>query len=392
MICFHISSLGYLNTLICFLSCLVCLGCVRLSLVSEAKYSVKTERSISVFKLFCLYKHLPSCLHFTDIIGQSQDTVSTSLEEDKRKSYCLIILGIVQVLLNYLITDLEKQPEGKKGDIRKEIVDLIEIYESLEKDVGKSKQGNIGKRLRFSSRNKSDDTDVGNASINEEREKVPFLSTSSIYQLFQVTFKLYSSKSVGNLSGLQDHSQLSSAKTEKSISSVFSFTLHVCVGHIRSSLCMKEENPLKPLVYGDMKVLGPPLLKVVYLLKPGPPLATGQTNKENKGRKDAEGRKQCLHLALLSLKELLNIYSSGSGLTSLLEDLLAVPASEDATLEDCSEASKIEDPLVKSIEIFMEKIMKPMITDLIAQNSNDVEVNSFHFQTKMSAVSLEHIL
>ncbi|KAL9813705.1 putative fanconi anemia group I protein [Arabidopsis thaliana] len=123
-----------------------------------------------------------------------------------------------------------------------------------------------------------------------------------------------------------------------------------------------------------MKVLGPPLLKVVYLLKPEPPLATGQTNKEKKGRKDVDGRKQCLHLALLSLKELLNIYSSGSGLTGLLEDLLAVPASEDATLEECREASKIEDPLIKSIEIFMAKIMKPMITDFIAQNSNDVEI------------------
>ncbi|XP_024007670.1 Fanconi anemia group I protein homolog isoform X2 [Eutrema salsugineum] len=310
-----------------------------------------------------------------DIVGQSEDTVSASLEEDKRKSYCSIILGIVKVLLNYIITDLEKQPEGKKGEIEKEIVALIDLYESLEKDVGKSKQGNIGKRVRFSSRNKSDDADVGNASINEEREKVPFLATSSIYQLFLVTFKLYSSKSVGNLSDSQDHSQSSSAKTEKSISSVFSFTLHVCVGHIRSSLCMKEENPLRPLVYGDMKVLGPPLLKVVYLLKPGPLLATGQTNKENKGRKDAEGRKQCLHLAFLGLKELLSIYSTGSNLNGLLEDLLAVPATEDdATLEECSESSKIEDLLVKSVENFMEKIMKPMITDLIAQNSNDVEI------------------
>ncbi|CAE6230013.1 unnamed protein product [Arabidopsis arenosa] len=306
-----------------------------------------------------------------DIVGQSQDTVSASLEDDKRKSYCLIILGIIQVQLNYIIVDLEKQPEGKKGAIRKEIVDLIDLYESLEKDVGKLKPSNIGKRVRFSTCN---DTDAGNTSISEEREKVPFLATSSIYQLFLLSFKLYSSKSVGTLSGSQDHIQSSPAKTEKSISKIFSFTLHVCVGHIRSSLYMKEGNPLKPLVCGDMKVLGPPLLKVVYLLKPDPPLATRQTKKDNKGKKDAEGRKQCLHLALLSLKELLNIYSSGSGLTDLLEDLLVVPASEDATLEECREASRIEDPLVKSIEIFMEKIMKPMITDLIAQNSNDVEI------------------
>ncbi|WZZ36654.1 hypothetical protein YC2023_020055 [Brassica napus] len=307
---------------------------------------------------------------YSNIVGLSQDTVSASLEEDKRKSYCLIILGIVQVLLNYIITDLEKQPEGKKGEIEKDIVDLVDLYESLEKEAGKSKQSNIGKRVRFSSRSKSDDTDVGFASINEEREQVPFLSTSSIYQLFLIAFKLHSSKSACNLSGSQDHSQSSSAKTEKSISGVLSFTLHVCVGHIRSPLCMKEENPLKPLVYGDMIVLGPPLMKVVYLLKPGPLVVTGQMNK---GRKDAEGRKQCLHLALLSLKELLSIYSNGSGLTGLLEDLLAVPASDDAILEECSEASKIEDPLVKNIEIFMEKVMKPMITDLIAQNSNDVE-------------------
>lgn len=286
------------------------------------------------------------------------------------------------MLLNYIITDLEKQPEGKKGEIEKDIVDLVDLYESLEKEAGKSKQSNIGKRVRFSSRSKSDDTGVGFVSINEEREQVPFLSTSSIYQLFLIAFKLHSSKSACNLSGSQDHSQPSSAKTETSMSSVFSFTLHVCVGHIRSSLCMKEENPLKPLVYGDMIVLGSPLIKVVYLLKPGPSLVTGQANKENKGRKDAEGRKQCLHLALLSLKELLSIYSSGSGLTGLLEDLLAVPASDDAILEECSEASKIEDPLVKNIEIFLEKVMKPMITDLIAQNSNDIEVSSFNFKIK----------
>ncbi|CAH2044672.1 unnamed protein product [Thlaspi arvense] len=354
--------------------------CFGFSLTQENEQQVGRNVSQEVYssalvkvRSFLLGKKLEGCVRL-DIVGQSQDTVSASLEEDKRKSYCLIILGIIQVLLNYIIMDLEKQPEEKKGDIEKEIADLIDLYESLEKDVGKLKQGNIGKRVRFSSRNKSDDADVGNASINEEREKVLFLATSSIYQLFLVNFKLYGSKTGGNHSGLQDHSQSSSTKTEKSISGVFSFTLHVCVAHIRSSLCIKDENPLKPLVYGDMKVLGPPLLKVVYLLKPGLPLATGQTNKENKGRKDAEGRKQCLHLALLGLKELLSIYSTGSDLTGLLEVLLAVPTSEDATLEDCSEASKIEDLLVKNVEIFMEKIMKPMITDLITQNSNDVEI------------------
>ncbi|CAN8255542.1 unnamed protein product [Cochlearia groenlandica] len=303
-----------------------------------------------------------------DIVGQSQDTASASLDEDKRKSYCLIIMGMVQVLLNYILTNVEKQPEGKKGYIGKEIIELIDTYVSLEKDVGKLKQGNTGKRVRFSSHNKSDDIDMGNGTTNEEHEKVPFLATSSIYQLLLVSFKLYSSKSVGNLPDSQGHSQSSSAMSEKSIFRVFSFTLNVCVGHIRSSLSMKEENPLKPLVYGDMKILGPPLLKVVYLLK------SGQTNKENKGRKEAEGRKQCLHLALLSLKELLSIYSSGSGLTDLLEILLDAPASEDTSSKECNEASKIEDPVVKSTEVFVEKIMKPMIIDFIAQSSNDVEI------------------
>ncbi|KAG2283945.1 hypothetical protein Bca52824_055165 [Brassica carinata] len=266
-----------------------------------------------------------------DIVGLSQDTVSASLEEDKRKSYCLIILGIVQVLLNYIITDLEKQPEGKKGEIEKDIVDLVDLYESLEKEAGNQN--------RAISAREYDSALVVNLMILMWDSQVSTKSENNIYQLFLIAFKLHSSKSACNLSGSQDHSQSSSAKTEKSISGVLSFTLHVCVGHIRSPLCMKEENPLKPLVYGDMIVLGPPLMKVVYLLKPGPLVVTGQMNK---GRKDAEGRKQCLHLALLSLKELLSIYSNGSGLTGLLEDLLAVPASDDAILEECSEASKLK--------------------------------------------------
>lgn len=43
--------------------------------------------------------------------------------------------------------DLEKQLEGKKGEIEKDIVDLVDFYELLEKEVGKLKQSNIGKRV-----------------------------------------------------------------------------------------------------------------------------------------------------------------------------------------------------------------------------------------------------
>ncbi|XP_010558807.1 PREDICTED: Fanconi anemia group I protein [Tarenaya hassleriana] len=300
-----------------------------------------------------------------DIIEQSQDVESASLQEDKKKSCALILSGILEVLLNSIATELEKGLEGKKGDLEKEIADLIDLHQSLEKDMYKSKQSAGGKRIWASS-------DLGNAKVIDEL-KVPFLSTSSLYQLFLTMLKLSSGESISSRPDSQNRSQSSSAKTEKSISRIFSFTLQVCLGHIRSSLRMKEGNPLKKLVYGDIRILGPPLLKVIYLLKEGQVLATQQ---KKKGRKDAEERKQCLHFALLCLKELLTMCSIGSGSNSLLEDLLAVPVNDNGGVDDgCEETSKIDDPLIRSKEMFMGKILKPMILDLLAvPSSHGVEV------------------
>ncbi|KAG4182730.1 hypothetical protein ERO13_A09G063000v2 [Gossypium hirsutum] len=300
-----------------------------------------------------------------DILGQTHDASSAAVHEEKRKCSALILSGVIEVVLNTVAMDLEKAAD-QKVELEKEIMQFVDRHDSLAKEASTSRQSNACKRpnLRATAKDATDDIDSGNPQLIQEHSF--FLATSSIYQLLLIALKLYSSESSDIEATSQNHSQSSSSKTSKSCFKIISFALNASLHHVKSSAAVGNEGPMKKLIYGEINMLGPPLLRLTLLLKPGSNVATSQRKNESKAKKDAEERKELLLLALFCLKEMITVSLCGSCLTHLLENLLSVPELEHADLHDeCGQASEIDDQDIKNKELFVQKYLKPLLTDLM---------------------------
>ncbi|GKU85432.1 hypothetical protein SLEP1_g110 [Rubroshorea leprosula] len=299
-----------------------------------------------------------------EILGHSQDAGSAALHEEKRKSSALILLGIVEVVLNVIATESEKVTGTNKVELEKELIEFVDLHETLVKDARKSRQSNANKKLKTAASQKQDS--IGSSNSKSIQERISFLATSSIYQFLQIALKLCTTEGCSNAAASQNNNSQSSDKTSK-CSTFVHFVLVASLHHIKSSATFKKEDPLKMLVYGEIKTLGPLLLKLVFLLKSGPKVMTSQKKKEIKGKKDVEDRKELLHLALICLKEMITISLYDSCLTGLVENLLSVSELEHAGLDTERDlASCTDNQAIRNRELFLLIILKPLLSDLLS--------------------------
>ncbi|XWS14102.1 hypothetical protein CRYUN_Cryun36dG0094200 [Craigia yunnanensis] len=301
-----------------------------------------------------------------EILGQTHDASSAAVHEEKRKCCALILSGVVEVVLNTIAMDLEKATDQNKVELEKELIQFVDLHDSLTKDACTSRQSNVSKRmnLRATAYDTPDNIDSGNTKLIQEH--IPFLATSSIYQLLQIALKLYSSESFDIEATSQNHAQSSLSKASTSCLKIVSFALNASLHLVKSSAVVGNEDPLKKLIYGEINMLGPPLLRLTLLLKSESNDATSKKKKESKAKKDAEERKEHLHLALVCLKEMITISLCSSRLTGLLENLLSVSQLQYAGLHDeCDLASDIDDQDIRNKELFIVKFLKPLLTELM---------------------------
>lgn len=302
----------------------------------------------------------------SDIICPSHDAGSTSVEADKNKSCAMVLSGMIEVVLNVIADELESATDLFKLELEREIIEFVDLHDSLEKDACLSQQS-AGLRkgnLRSFTNEMHNKTDLGHSKVIQRQ--IPFLATSSLYQILQMTLKLYNAGGSNTNAASQNHSQLSSSKTSKCCSKIISFVLNVSLRHITLYALIGKENPLRTLIYGEIKMLGLPLLRLICLIKSGARSRTHQKKKEAKGKKDAEEQRELLHLALVCLKELIMINLQSPDLTVLLEDMVSVATLENATFDDeCQTATRIDDQATKSKELFMVKTLKPLFFELL---------------------------
>lgn len=286
-----------------------------------------------------------------------------------------MLSGIIEVLVNAIATELGKASDRNKLDLEKELIQFVELYHSLDKDTSFSRQSTATRRGNTRTPAHDKLNNMNSCHSKEMQGRISFFATSSIYQLLQMVLRLLDTDYSNNAEASQKHSQ-SNSKTSKCSSEFISFLLNVSLSHIRSSLLLQNEDPLKTLIYGEIKVLGSPLLKLINLFTSGPKMVTDQKKKEAKGKKDV-GQREHLHLALICLKELITI-SCSSDLTGLLEDMVSISVLQDAGLEnECEKASMVEDPHIRSKELFILKTLKPLFSELLALSFfGEVEVSS----------------
>ncbi|CAK7333380.1 unnamed protein product [Dovyalis caffra] len=306
------------------------------------------------------------------ILGDS----STSVQEEKRKCCALILAGIIEVILNTIATKLKKAKDIERADLEKELVEFVNLHESVEKDLSARlsigiKRGNV----QATAPGPASNIDLGNNRLTQER--IPYLTTSSLCQLMQTALKLYDVGCSKTIAASQNHRQLSSSKPLKCLK-IVAFVLNSSLHHIKSYLNVAKENPLRTLIYGEIKLMGPPLLKLIFLLKSGKKFVTDEKKKEEKRRKDVEDRKEHLHLALLCMKELVTISLQNPHLTGLLADLVSVSTLEYRELDDkYEEASRIDDQHIRIKELFVAKVLKPLFSELLAQSYlHEIEIIS----------------
>ncbi|KAK9288581.1 hypothetical protein L1049_017040 [Liquidambar formosana] len=110
------------------------------------------------------------------ILGQPLAASSKSPEEEKGRCCALVLSGIIEAFLNTIATDLEKATDAKRVDLEKELIELVDLYNSLEKQT--SKQGNGIRRgnLRSTAHDMLDNIDSGRTKLSQGRP--PFLETS----------------------------------------------------------------------------------------------------------------------------------------------------------------------------------------------------------------------
>ncbi|KAF3456246.1 hypothetical protein FNV43_RR00896 [Rhamnella rubrinervis] len=343
-----------------------CLG-FSLSQENEAGRSLSAE---SLSGAFSKIRKFLRNRNLGDIICPSQDSGSTSVEADRSKSCAIVLSGMIEVILNVIADEWERATDLFKLELEKEIIEFVDLHDSWERDACLSQQSaGIRKgNLRSATNEIHNKIDSGHSKVTQGR--IPFLATSSLYQILQMTLKLYNTGSNANAAS-QNHSQFSSSKTSKCCSKIISFVLNVSLRHITLYAVIGKENPLRTLIYGEIKMLGLPLLRLICLLKSGARSTTHQKKKEAKGKKDVEEQRELLHLALVCLKELLMINMQSPDLTVLLEDMVSVATFDD----ECQTATRIDDQATRSKELFIVKTLKPLFFELLDLSfSGEVEI------------------
>lgn len=287
--------------------------------------------------------------------------------------------------MNIIIAELEKASEEQKMTFEKEILELIDVYDSLEKASGTNKQGTLlRKGSKVNVQDIPDKTD--NASKEGSRPSAPklfqmrrhFLVTSSIHQLLGIAVKLFSAGNYNNQAVSQSNSQ-SFKKAFDQCLKLVSFALKACLHQIKFITSVGRTlggDPFETLIYGDVKPLGRPVMQLAWLLKSSPKLQSSAKKKEAKGDQ--------LHLSLLCLNELFKLNSYHDSFNELIEDLVCVAAPEfelECEMDDVQgsiheQDLMMDDSHVKSINLLLEKRIKPLYLVLLSA--------SFYRETEVS--------
>ncbi|KAL0457426.1 UNVERIFIED_CONTAM: Fanconi anemia group I protein [Sesamum latifolium] len=306
------------------------------------------------------------------LLGKDQDSGSRPMEEEKRRYSATLLLGIVEVAMNIIVAELEKAANTQKLELERELSQFVDIHEFVEKYTFNSRQATGTKRAttRASVSDTADKLASGGTKLPPER--TPLLATSSIHRLLQLALEL-GKLDPKNGAASQINSQHSSGKTQVLNSKVLPCILHMCFRQLKFFSFMGKDDPIKTLIYGEIKLLGPPVLNVILSLKPVATPGTDLSKKEAKGRKDVEVIKERIHLALLCLKKLIEISLYDAKYVGLIDDLVSASGFEDVSNGvmdagrdvDCQLAEGIDDQSTRSKELLIKTIIKPLFAEFL---------------------------
>ncbi|MQM05472.1 hypothetical protein Taro_038280 [Colocasia esculenta] len=306
------------------------------------------------------------------MLGLSNETIPP-LQGERRNYYLWILSGIIEVFVNLTAIELEKAEKAEKADLQEEIVNLAVLYNSVEKDlctkqVDGSRRG-PARTFPLEVPNRAD------FSIKECPHDSPIktiLSTSSIHALLRTTVKLYGACISNSDAVSQNKSQSSASKIVKHCLQLVSFVLKSCLKRFKSIPLLENDDILKTLIGGDVKLLGRPLLQLIQLLKLGTQFE-GNKKKEAKGVKGAENKQNPLCLSLMCLNELFKICLHKAYFVEFIEDLVTMASLEwdsEMPVDTCQEINHDQDlnsdmQEARNVNRFLNKWLKPLYSEIL---------------------------
>nr|GEV47933.1 fanconi anemia group I protein [Tanacetum cinerariifolium] len=326
------------------------------SLTQDSQQAGGTHSGESFSRALATIRKLLRNENLEGLLGEAKDAGPTP-QGERHGSSGQILSGVIEVILNTVATELEKATNDKKIELIKEFVDLVDLYESL--DTSATTAQTTGTKKGITQSTALDPTYKNEAdNLKSSAEKSSFLATRSIYQLFQTLFELFKHDTAAS----QVRSQ-TSTKLPNQHCKLCHFVLNATLRQMKSYSYLAKDDPLKALIYGDIKVLGPPVLKLIWLL-----MQADKKKNEAKGKKDNEDGKGLLLLALMCLKELLTVCSQSPDEMREIEDMLSKSVVEDASQDMHVNESERE-------ELFITKTLKPLLSKLLhAKFFHEVEI------------------
>eukprot|EP01018_Ginkgo_biloba_P027856 Gb_08990 [translate_table: standard] len=331
-------------------------------------------------------------------LDKTQNFSLESPEGEKNVEQARILLGILEVLIDAVVSDMRKVIDTDQAEAKNELMAFLEMFDSLEQSAFR-KQGNGARKgsTKPPSDAKGQTQEAGNQSTlnlrhgshaapqSSVQERIPFLTTSNIAYLLEVLLKLIKTDISNTQPASQHRSQGTLRKQTAPHFKLASFALKTCLRHLKafsseSYMQGESQGPLKALVDGDLKVLGGPLLQVLCQLKSASGAAActqdKTKNKEGRGKKGGdETGEGLIHITLLCIDELCKLSVSKYCLTNLLEEMLSVSNGEedliheeDIGIEDIHENDPnavSESSQSRLIHLFLWKKIRPLLVGLL---------------------------
>ncbi|KAK1292554.1 hypothetical protein QJS10_CPB17g01250 [Acorus calamus] len=299
-------------------------------------------------------------------------------EGDSAGYLAWILSGILEVLINVITTELEKASDLEKNGLEKELLEFVDLHDFVEKEscINKVRSSSKKGSLRNTVQDILDKSNSISKVCSRADQKIslsrrPFLAASCIRQLLMISLKLSNIDFPGTQKSSQNQSQTSSCKASTHSSKMMHFVLKSCLQLLKSFPSMGNTNLLKTLFYGDIKLFGQPLIKLVLALKSGSKSKKEQQKKGTKGRRGVENKGEELHLALSCLNELIKIVSCGPHFAEFIEDLISTASSEWVKSGEGTEVSDdelgvvLDDDCTRNMHFLIIKILQPFLSELL---------------------------
>ncbi|KAF8721089.1 hypothetical protein HU200_023505 [Digitaria exilis] len=301
--------------------------------------------------------------------GQSQEAGSLSSPSEVAHCHNLAMLGIIEVFVDFAASKLEKASEESKEMIEKEILELVDAHSGFERKTSNCRE-KISRRRGHSGdatdKHTNEPKENSNGTLQKLREKRGKFVDSSLYELSVMCVKQCHAGSYNN------SSQLPSQTKSNQSSYLLSFVLK---GFLESfkSLATKDSGDFRIKVSEDMKKLVQPIMQLIWRLLLDSNQENGGTKRNmTQGKKNNEGRKDQLYLALACLKELLKPNIPGGYSSDIIEVIVssAPPNIEDvmdAGVPDKYDTTMFEDRSTKNVHVLLN-ILKMLYARILSQS------------------------